>query len=268
MKAMDHNELRELTGAYALGILSDDERQALEGHLRDCQTCAAEVRQTIAAASTLAIGVKQIDPPSSLRSRVLNEVAGADRGSVETRVRRGYSVLPYWLSAAAALAAIALGLYAVSLRNRITALEAQLRVATAATATMQKQLISLSADADDWRRRATILTAPDVRRVDLAGVAPAAGASARAYWSPAEGLFMSGTNLPALPQGRVYQLWMVTPEQKALGVALLTPDASGHVTTMISTPPGVTRIAALAVTLEPAGGSPAPTGDKVLIGLL
>lgn len=268
--AMDHNELRELTGAYALGILTDDERLALEGHLRDCQSCADEVRESIKVTSALAVGVQQIDPPASLRARVL---AAATQGSTErapltSKPRSSYSALPYWLSAAAALAAIALGLYAMNLRTRVQDLEAQLRVATAATDTMQKRLISLSADADEAQRRYTILSAPDVRRINLAGVPPAASASANAFWSPTQGLFLSGTNLPALPAGRVYQLWMVTPEQAALGIALLTPDAGGRVTTITPTPPGVTRVAAIAVTVEPTGGSPSPTGEKVLVGLL
>jgi anti-sigma-K factor RskA len=37
-----------------------------------------------------------------------------------------------------------------------------------------------------------------------------------------------------------------------------------HFTTPPNTP---AQVAALAVTLEPAGGVPAPTGDKYLVGL-
>lgn len=267
-KAMDHNELRDLTGAYALGILTDDERLALESHLRDCPSCADEVRESIEATSALAFGVKQVDPPASLRGRVLAAAtAGYEPIPLTTKPRASSSALPYWLSAAAALAAVALGLYALNLRTKVQDLEARLRVATAASETMQKQLVSLSAEASDAQRRFTILAARDVRRIDLAGLPPATSASAQAFWSPTQGLFFAGTNLPALPAGRVYQLWMVTPEQAALGIALLTPDASGRVTTTTPNPAGVTRVAAVAVTLEPAGGSPSPTGDKVLVGL-
>ena len=261
---MDHNELRELTGAYALGMLTDDERLALEGHLRDCQACAAEVRETIKATNALGIGVTQIDPPPSLRARVL---AAATAGSPAAIPRTTSGALPYWLAAAASIAAVALGLYAMNLRTRIQDLEGRLRLATAATDQMQKQLVVLKADADDAQRRYSILTAADVRRINLAGVPPAAAASAQAFWSPTQGLLFAGTNLPALPAGRVYQLWMVTPEQAALGIALLTPDTGGRVTTITPTPQGVTRLAALAVTVEPTGGSPSPTGEKVLVGL-
>jgi anti-sigma-K factor RskA len=264
---MDHNELRELTGAYALGILTDDERLTLENHLRECQACAAEVRESIEATSALAVGVTQIDPPASLRSRVLAAATGGDSIQSATERRRSFSALPYWLSAAASLAALALGLYALNLRTRVQDLETRLRVATAASDTMKKQLISLSAEAREAQQRFAILAARDVRRIDLGGVPPAASASAQAFWSPTQGVFLDGTNLPALPAGRVYQLWMISPEQPApLGIALLTPDAGGRVSTITPNPAGITRVAAFAVTLEPAGGSPAPTGDKVLIG--
>ena len=265
---MDHNELRELTGAYALGILTDDERVALENHLRDCRSCADEVRESIEATSALAVGVKQIDPPASLRGRVLAAAtASREPRPTATLPRRSFGSLPYWLSAAATLAAVALGLYALNLRTRVEDLEARLRVATSATDSMQKQLISLSAEASEAQRRFRILAARDVRRIDLAGVPPAADAAAQAFWSPTQGLFLAGTNLPALPAGRVYQLWMISPEQAApLSMALLTPDAGGRVTTITPNPAGVTRVAAFAVTVEPAGGSPGPTGDKVLVG--
>ena len=266
---MDHNELRELTGAYALGILTDDERLALENHLRECQACAAEVRASIEATSALAVGVTQMDPPASLRSRVLAAATGShDSIPSATGRRRSFNALPYWLSAAASLAALALGLYALNLRTRVQDLEARLRVATTASDKMQKQLISLSAEAREAQQRFAILAARDVRRIELGGVAPAASASAQAFWSPTQGVFLDGINLPALPAGRVYQLWMISPEQPApLGIALLTPDASGRVSTITPNPSGITRVAAFAVTLEPAGGSPAPTGDKVLVGL-
>jgi anti-sigma-K factor RskA len=266
---MDHNELRELTGAYALGVLTDEERLALERHLPDCQACAAEVRETIMAANALGAGVTQIDPPPSLRARVLAAATAEGRAATPlptTRVRS--AVLPYGLAAAASIAAVSLGLYAMNLNARIQDLEGRLRLATAASDSMQKQLVVLRADADDAQRRYSILTAPDVRRINLAGVPPAPAASAQAFWSPTQGLLLAGTNLPALPAGRVYQLWMVTPEQAALGVALLTPDAGGRVTTITPTPQGVTRLAAIAVTVEPAGGSPSPTGEKVLVGTL
>ena len=44
---MTHDELRELTGGYALGVLSEAERRAIETHLPTCVECAREVREFV-----------------------------------------------------------------------------------------------------------------------------------------------------------------------------------------------------------------------------
>jgi len=114
----------------------------------------------------------------------------------------------------------------------------------------------------------TILTAPDVARVDLAGQQPVSpGASARAFWSRSRGMVFNASNLPPLPAGRTYQLWVVTA-QAPISAGLLTPDIQGSVSEVFNTPPDIPQPIAMAVTIEPAGGVPAPTGDKYLVGTL
>jgi anti-sigma-K factor RskA len=61
----------------------------------------------------------------------------------------------------------------------------------------------------------------------------------------------------------VYQLWVVTGGTP-ISVGLLAPDASGGGTAFFSAPPDMPDPLAMAVTLEPAGGGPAPTGDPYL----
>ena len=78
-------------------------------------------------------------------------------------------------------------------------------------------------------------------------------------------MVFTASNLPPLPAGRVYQVWVVTgPAPVSAG--LLNPDASGGGLTFFSTPPDIPPPTAVAVTLEPAGGVPAPTGQFYLLG--
>jgi anti-sigma-K factor RskA len=113
-----------------------------------------------------------------------------------------------------------------------------------------------------------ILTAPDVARVDLAGQQPVSpAATARAFWSRSRGMVFNASNLPPLPAGRTYQLWVVTA-QAPISAGLLTPDTQGSVSEVFNTPPDIPQPVAMAVTIEPAGGVPAPTGDKYLVGTL
>ena len=54
--------------------------------------------------------------------------------------------------------------------------------------------------------------------------------------------------------------------RRPISVGLLAPDASGGGTAFFSAPPDMPDPLAMAVTLEPAGGGPAPTGDRYLVG--
>jgi hypothetical protein len=209
--------------------------------------------------------VPQVDPPAELRARVLNSVAS--RSQIATR--SAASPVAWWLATAASLAlAAGLTLYTAQLRSRITDLETELRDTRARADAAQLQMVDAQRTATGAQTAVAILTAPDVARVDLAGQQPVSpAASARAFWSRSRGMVFNASNLPPLPAGRTYQLWVVTT-QAPISAGLLTPDTQGSVSEVFNTPPDIPQPVAMAVTIEPAGGVPAPTGDKYLIGTL
>ena len=126
-------------------------------------------------------------------------------------------------------------------------------------------IADIEADAAQGLGPVAVLTAPDVARVDLSGQPAAPAASARAYWSRSRGMVFTGTNLPQLPAGRTYQVWVVT-DQAPISAGFLRPDPQGGVSGTFATPPDIPQPTAVAVTLEPEGGVPAPTGDRYLVG--
>jgi anti-sigma-K factor RskA len=266
---MTHDELRELSGGYALGILDEPDRRAFEAHLSTCASCAAEVRDFTSIASALALDVPQIDPPASLRERVLRAATGpasqpaavepftARREIPEAQRPRRESVLTL-LSAAAVVIAFALGAYAVSLQRRIAVLEGQVRAAADRAAQSQQQLVQLKAAADQSTQVRRILAAGDLRRLDLAGTKAAPAAAGRAFWSPAEGLVVAFANLPATDAGRVYQLWVIPPGGSPIDAGLLDLQPDGRALALARSGTSQ-RVGTVAITLEPAGGSPVPT---------
>jgi anti-sigma-K factor RskA len=266
---MTHDELRELTGGYALGILSEPERRELEAHLPTCQACAEEVRSFAQVASGLALAVPQVDPPAALRARVLRAaVAGSEpQRAIQPQPRAGSS-LPTWLAAAASIAAVALGLYTLTLRQRIGTLEEQLRDATARVGTVEREVAVNRSRADEAEQRYAIVAAADARRINLSGKDPAANASGQAYWSPSRGLVFTASNLPQPPPGRQYQLWVIPPGTGSAPVSagMIVLDAAGGATKVRTSL--TEQVAAVAVSLEPAGGVPSPTGPIVLVGSL
>jgi anti-sigma-K factor RskA len=172
-------------------------------------------------------------------------------------------------TAASLVLAAGLGLYTSQLRGRISSLEVELRDTRSRANAAEQRVADVQRTAAGAQASLVVLTAPDVARIDLAGQPPVAPqASARAFWSRSRGMVFTASNLPPLPAGRIYQLWVVTSQPAPLSAGLLTPDAQGSVNETFSTPPDIPQPVALAVTIEPAGGVPAPTGEKYLIGTL
>jgi anti-sigma-K factor RskA len=271
---MTHEELRELSGGYALGILDEPERRAFEAHISTCASCAAEVRDFTAVASALALDVPQVDPPASLRERVLRaatlpasqpavvEEITSRRAIPEPRRPRREGLLAL-LSAAAVVIAVALGAYAVSLQRRIAVLEEQVRSAADRAAQSQQQLVQLRAAADQSTQVRRILAAGDLRRLDLAGTKAAPAAAGRGFWSPAEGLVVAFANLPATEAGRVYQLWVIPPGGSPIDAGLLELQPDGRALALARAGTSQ-RVGTVAITLEPAGGSPVPTLSNMI----
>ena len=103
-------------------------------------------------------------------------------------------------------------------------------------------------------------------RIDLTGQPNAPAARARAFWSRSRGLVFTASSLPSLPAGRVYQLWVLTAAGPPISAGLLQPDQTGALTAAFQTPPDIPPPTQLAVSDEPAGGVPAPTGTIWVAG--
>jgi anti-sigma-K factor RskA len=271
----DHDELRERAAAYALGILSAEERLQFEAHLTACDECAAEVRSLSPVVAALAHAAPAADPPPDARGRVLARVSQGSFTSTVPRVtrepRRSRALAPWLLAAASLVLAAGLAAYSVSQRGRIGALEQSIRDASARADVAERQAADArtamrQAFADD-RSVVVVLAASDLLRVELQGQPVAPQAAARAFWSRSQGLVFTATNLPPLPPGRTYQLWIVTADMP-IGAGLMKPRPDGAVPLVHGMPPNVGRPVAFAVTIEPEGGVPAPTGDKYLVGVV
>jgi anti-sigma-K factor RskA len=268
MNGMDHDGLREAAGLYALGALPPDERVLFEQHLATCDECQRELRALDAVVNILPYAVPQIDPPPALRRRVLAAVGvdAAYGAAAAPDARRSFATAA-WLSAAALLVmALGLGAYSVSLRQRVSGLEVRLREAMTRLDRTEQQLASATRDADRAQVRLAVLTAPDMKQVDLAGQPSAPRAAGRAFLSRSNGLLFAASQLPPLPAGRTYQVWFLTPGAP-VSAGLIAPDQDGHATAAFNVPAAAAPTG-VAVSIEPSGGVAAPTGAIYLAGVL
>jgi anti-sigma-K factor RskA len=259
-----HDELAALAPAYALDALDGAEREVFETHLSHCVSCMDAVRAFHRVTSEIGGSVPLASPSPAARRRVLAAVASSS--TVGSPALTPRTPLAAWLAIAALLAvAIGLGVYAGSLRTTVADLRARLDEAMAGRLASIRELAESRRVAFQMQNALDVLVAPDLARIDLAGQATAPSARARALWSRQRGMVFAASNLPPLPPGRTYQVWVVTAHDK-VSAGVIAPDENGRVNSVFATPPDIETPAAVAVTLEPAGGVPQPTGPFYLLG--
>lgn len=249
----DHQQFGDLAGAYALGAVDAADREAFERHLPTCAECQQLVADARLVAEAMPHMLTPVEPPAALRNRIMMAASPA-RAAFPTA----------WLAIAAALLAAVAATFAWTQYQQVATSQVAAAQSQAQVETLQAQLSALQGQADSARQAIDILAADDLARVELKGQPASPLSTGRAYWSPTRGLLFSAVNLPALPQGRVYQLWYVTAAAP-VSAALVTPDAAGRYTLIARAPAGVAPTA-FAVTIEPAGGLPAPSGAFYLLG--
>jgi len=121
---MEADALHDLTAAYALNALDEEEARRYEAHLARCERCQSELAELSESAGALAYAAEAPLPSAELRARILDR-ARAERPNV-------VPLRPRWLrpviaaAAVAACAAIGLGLWAVSLSGKLDRREAAL----------------------------------------------------------------------------------------------------------------------------------------------
>jgi anti-sigma-K factor RskA len=251
-----YDRFAEQAAPYVLGALTGPEQLDFEAHLAVCSACASEVRGFAPVVEALAIATPEAAPESGVRRALV----------LRLRDQRGFQAA--WLGlAASALLVVGLGAYAVQLRGRVTGLDARLDEAGTRAASSERQIAGLKRTAVEAQTTASVLAAPDLARVDLGGQPSAPAATARVFWSRSRGMVFTASDLPNLPAGRVYQLWVLTSQPAPISAGLLRPDSDGRVAAVFATSPDLPRPIAMAVTLEPEGGVLSPTGDKYLVGL-
>jgi anti-sigma-K factor RskA len=246
MRLLRH-DLHSLSGAYALDALeTGSERDRFTRHLSRCPSCAGEVRgfREVATAMAFATVDPSTEPPAGLRDRVLAAAARTRQlppevaGGSHARPRRTRSWVP-WLSGVVATASIVVAV-----------------LFGLAQAHTQDQLNQVRAEN---RAISLLLSSP---QVTLLSKSTAKGGVATVVLSAARHQLAVVTNgLPALPPGKVYQLWLIG-KTKITSAGLLPPARAGQTPPVLAT--GVVKGDTLGLTVEPAPGSAQPTTKPIL----
>ena len=258
---MNRDEIGELAAAYALGSLESADRARFEALLRtgDADAVAA-LREYEGTLADLAAAAPE-PPPAAVKVALMERVAAAPPATPTAAApARPRPPERRVLWPAVLTGAMAAGLAAIV-------------VAWSVSSTYEKRLDALARDADQLKAELrsqqaiiAILRDPATQVVTLAGLAPAPAARARMMWHDKAGGVFLATGLPAAPAGKAYQLWAIAGGNAPVSAGVFTVDAAGAGSLAVRPLPGVTEVSAFAVTLEPAGGLPSPSGEMYLLG--
>lgn len=229
----DPHPIRDLLPGYSLGILDEEEKSGVKEHLAVCAACRAELASFREVTGMLAAAAPRRDLPAGLEARIMRAVRG--RSSAE-RPARSRSPWPALTGIAAALA-VTLG---------------------AGNLLQWTGVLSPSAPG----------TPPRLATAVLSGTGSAPEAYGTIVLDPRDNKgVLAVTGLPALDQGRQYQLWLIRNGQRR-SAGVFSPDSDGYGSMLLTVPADFRDFRSFGVSVEPRGGSPAPTGSAVLTGRL
>jgi anti-sigma-K factor RskA len=286
----------ELLPAYALGALDGEELRELAAHLAaGCPACEGELRRLAAEVEDLAAAASEL--PESLAAEAPEILGGVKRRLLAELPRHprlperapappaafpsppAYaahsvrSVRPVlrWapLAAAAVLALVAAwGLVRqVSMGAEIERLRGESRQLAARAEALERRAAQAQAESQRLARTLSIIAAPGVESVRLAGMGTSHAAAGRTYVNVADrrAVFYA-FGLPALGPDKTYQLWYLDDQDHPTSAGVFEVDAHGKAALVVGQSLPVERIQAWAVTIEPRGGRPQPTGPMALAG--
>lgn len=233
-----NDNIHMLAGPYALDALPGEERAFFERHLAGCDACRREVAEYADTAALLGAAAWE-RPPAGMRERVLDTAARTRQLPpllTESPATLADRLQPLLAPAAAFLAAVAVGLGGLSV------------ILWQQRGLSEEEIAALMATG-----QVIELTAPE-------------GAAARFVYSPErdEGLLVVH-GLAPLEADQDYQAWLFhdgSPEPA--GVFDVGDD--GMAVLRVQAP--VRGAEVVAVTVEPTGGLPAPSGDVLLLAEL
>jgi anti-sigma-K factor RskA len=252
----------ELLPAYALGALEEAELREMETHLAGgCAECERQIALWRGDVEELAATVPAVDPSPETRGRILRLTGAGGTGR--------WPPLQRWLALpAAALLTLTVGsgVRQARLGEEVESLRAERDRMARQVEALDRDLGLARSEAQRVAATLAILSSPGAQTIRLAGLGPAPRAVGETFIDPRRGRAVFWAfHLPPPGRGKTYQLWWIDGSGPvSAGTFEVDSQGLGRVEVGRVERPG--EIQAWAVTVEPAGGVPQPTGEMVLKG--
>jgi anti-sigma-K factor RskA len=263
-----HPQFDEDLELYELGVLDGSENAEVESHLAGCPQCRAKLAAARSRLALLALAAPESVPTPAARERILESFrAHGPRRREKTPAapaRRGFWT-PAWTWVLAGFCVVLLGTSGWLARDNHRLSQ---RVAELELTGKELEASSQELKAEAGRAQAVldVLTGPQTVQVELSPATAQPVPHGKAFYNRTRGLLFYTANLKPLPSNRTYELWLIPTEGKPVDVGIFNTDNQGNGQVILPAIPQGLTAKAFAVTVETAGGVPAPTGPMVLVG--
>ena len=235
---MNCDELRDSFELYALGLLEEgEEKDEIRAHLgRGCAACDANMKDALAVQALLLSQAPEVVPPARLKRRVMGAVGIQPMGWT-------------WFAAACAAAMLMLALW-----FNVVAGDRGRQLAE-----VRQTLTQTEAERDKLEAVFRFLEEPETRQVNF-GAPETQPPRGNVYVHPRLGVLLIAANLPALAADKTYEMWLLPKNGGAPRPAgLFQSSQAGSALHTLPQALNLNEVGGVAVTVEPAAGSLAPT---------
>ncbi|MBM3265192.1 MAG: anti-sigma factor [candidate division Zixibacteria bacterium] len=268
MSLTAQERFEELCAGYVLHAVDEDDRRVFE-QMRALAT--QDMRHTLTqmqhAAWYLPGSAERHEPPTYLRARIMESIAAS---------RPEEQHAGWWERLAASLTVPRLAIANAALIVLVIAgalTYSSLRTANLSLQTaiiqQEQQLTELRSELERKESLLSVLAARTLEMVLMNGLEVNPGGYGKVIWDPdRRAAILQVSNLPTIPTDKDYQLWVIRNQVPvSAGVFAIRQDGREPFFRIENLAETDRRsINAFAITLEPAGGVPQPTGPMYLLG--
>jgi anti-sigma-K factor RskA len=271
------NRIEELLAFYALGAVTDEEREQVETYLADHPEARAQIKDLEFAASALSHGVSPVEPSEQTKRKLMARIAADQRARPSirseaphpgsSRQQNRFMGLPQFAFSASSLVIAAVAIVSMFFLNRqVSQLQGEVAALRSALLAQVDTVRQLNLTLEQVNARLPQTTPPALTTFTISGTDFQPDAHAQLMTDPnSQSAVLVVSGLDPLPVGKIYQIWLIEGESpKSAG--LLNVDDFGQGVSILTPDEAIASFDALGVSIEPKEGSPQPTGDIVLLG--
>ncbi len=275
--AMDREKFEELCAAYALGALEGEELREFESALRtaddDMKRLLFEFQRV---ALHLPVVAQEATPSPRIKQRILERIHSDTVPQPQSMFSKLVSLLGFdnprigfAISFALIIVTMGIGYYAFLLRNAIHERDQRIAVIQQELSQQQQHFTVLQTELIRKEELLKVLQSPRIEVVIMNGKEINPSGYGKIIWDPIKkSAILQISNLPAVPKDKDYQLWVIK-DQKPISAGVFTvndplTETLFKIEQLVET--DKKSINAFAITLEPKGGVPQPTGQMYLLG--